>query len=113
MNFLAAFAMGTANRDKELMVFDWDRAAEIIKARKAHSASAGLSRDWGATSAVIFYDGKPTPPGDPDTYLASTWARPELCVDGKTFGCFKMQSETPGWDAETYWPESARAKLSE
>lgn len=31
MNTLSAFAMGAANRGKELMVFDWDKAAKLIK----------------------------------------------------------------------------------
>ena len=31
MDTLQAFAIGEANRDKELMVFDWDKAVSIIK----------------------------------------------------------------------------------
>lgn len=31
MDTLLAFEMGRANRGKELMVFDWDKAATIIK----------------------------------------------------------------------------------
>lgn len=30
MNTLDAFVMGKANRDKEMMVFDWDKAARLI-----------------------------------------------------------------------------------
>ena len=42
MNTWAAFAMGEANRGKELMVFDWDKAARLIKERKPECAYAGV-----------------------------------------------------------------------
>ena len=35
MDSMNAFMMGQANRGKELMVFDWDRAATIIKDKNA------------------------------------------------------------------------------
>ena len=38
-----AFAMGEANRHKELKVFDWDRAAQLIKEKQPEIARAGLS----------------------------------------------------------------------
>jgi hypothetical protein len=56
-------------------------------------------------------DGKPVPEDDTYVYLASTWATPELDIDGDVIECYRMQSETPGWDSGTYWPESARALL--
>jgi len=31
MNTWTAFAMGEANRRKELMIFDWDKAARLIR----------------------------------------------------------------------------------
>jgi hypothetical protein len=43
MNTISAFAMGTANRDKESMVFDWEKAARLIKERGA--SNAPLSRE--------------------------------------------------------------------
>ena len=106
MNTLAAFAMGVANRDKDLMVFDWDRAAFLIKKKGAKNASAGLSGDWEYTADEIWCDGEI--PEDPCTYLASTWSAPELEIDGVCIPCYKMASETEGWDAKTFWPESAR-----
>ena len=105
MNTLDAFAMGEANRGKELMVFDWDKAARIIKERKAESAAAGLRGDWEYTGGVIFEDGKPCK--DDYTYLASTWAAPELSVDGDVIPCYNMQSEVPRWGYNTKWPKSA------
>jgi hypothetical protein len=107
MDSLKAFAMGEANRNRELMVFDWDQAARLIRERKPSQASAGLAGDWEYTGGPIYADGKPIPAGETYTYLASTWAKPELDLDGSTSPCFRMASQTPGWDSGTYWPASA------
>ena len=40
--------------DKEVMVFDWDKAAEIIKKRKPTYAAAGLRQDWENTGGLIY-----------------------------------------------------------
>lgn len=111
MDTLAAFAKGQANLGKELMVFDWDRAAEIIKERGATSAAAGLSQDWEWTGGEILKDGKPVPEDETYVYVASTWATPELEIGGEIIDCYRMESETDGWDAKTYWPKSARSIL--
>jgi hypothetical protein len=100
-----AFAMGEANRDKELMVFDWDKAARLILESGCTEASAGLRDDWEYTGGMI-YKNNGIYMGD-YTYLSSTWAVPELCIDGRLIECYRMQSETPGWDSDTKWPESA------
>lgn len=113
MDSMSAFAMGQANRNRELKVFDWDKAARIIKERNAKEAGAGLAGDWEWTGGRILAGGLLVAREDTYTYLASTWATPELEVDGETMDCFKMQSETPGWHSGTYWPESARAILAE
>lgn len=105
MDTFTAFARGSANRDKELMVFDWDRAAEIIKERQPKYASAGLAGDWEWTGGTIFEDGREII--DNYAYLASTWATPELNIDGEIYDCYKMQSEVPEWNSSTKWPESA------
>lgn len=106
MNTLEAFMMGEANRGKEEMVFDWDKAARLIKESGCKSASAGLRSDWEYTGGSIFKKGEPN--FDSYTFLASTWAVPELRIGNKPLvECYKMQSETPGWDADTKWPESA------
>ena len=104
MNSYWAFAMGEANRGCELMVFDWDKAAQLIKEHRPDYASAGLRSDWEWTGGVIYEDGEPA---DNYTYLASTWAIPELSLDGEIIECYKMQHEAPDWDAHTKWPESA------
>lgn len=112
MDTISAFARGMANRGKEEMVFDWDKAARLIVDRAAKSASAGLQGDWEYTGGLIFTNGTPVPEDEAYVFLASTWATPELEIDGETFECYRMESETPGWDAKTYWPESAVAILS-
>lgn len=110
MDSMTAFMMGEANRNKELMVFDWDEAARIIKASSAKLAEAGLSGDWEYTGGVI-YNEKPIM--DEYTYLASTWAKPELMVDGEVIDCYKMQSLVPEWGCETKWPQSSLDILNE
>ncbi|MDE1139926.1 MAG: hypothetical protein PW999_09785 [Paraburkholderia tropica] len=110
MDTMSAFVMGQMNRGKELMVFDWDRAAQLILEHKPQSAEAGLSGDWEWTGGEIYRDGEPVL--DSYTYLASTWATPQLELDGEQFDCYRMQSETPDWDSETKWPESALKALN-
>ena len=105
MDTLKAFAMGEANRGKELMVFDWDKAAKRIAEVHPESASAGLSGDWGWTGGEIYCDGKPIK--SEYTFLASTWATPELEMDGDVEPCYRMKSEVPDWDSDTKWPDSA------
>lgn len=106
MDTLTAFAIGQANKHKELMVFDWIKAAEILKERNTLNAYAGLSGDWEWTGGEILRDGKI--PDDTYTYLVSTWAKPELVIDGEVIECYKMQSETNGWDEDTFWPDEAK-----
>jgi len=105
MDTLSAFAIGQANKDKEPMVFDWIKAAKEIKKRKAKEASAGLSQDWEWTGGAILKNGKPYKKDD--TFLASTWAVPELKIGGKIIPCYIMQSERPSWDSHTKWPKEA------
>jgi hypothetical protein len=107
MDSMLAFAMGEANRGKPSMVFDWDKAARIIKSYGAKEASAGLSGDWEYTGGPILRDGQPVPADDTYTFLASTWATPELEVDGETIDCWRYQTGDDDCDSGTYWPESA------
>ena len=106
METMEAFAMGEANRGKELMVFDWIKAAKWIKEKGLANVAAGLRSDWEWTGGNILEDGKI--PDDSYTYLASTWAVPEIEFDGNVESCFIMQSESPGWDSKTFWPKEAR-----
>lgn len=111
MDSMSAFEMGQANRGKEMMVFDWDKAAKLIKESGFKDAMAGLASDWEWTGGYIFKNGKPI--DERETYLASTWATPELDLDGEIIDCYKMKSETDGWTAETLWPNSALKILKE
>lgn len=111
MDTVSASICGLANKGKERKVFDWVQAARIIKKRGAKNARAGLADDWEWTGVDILKNGVPVPQEDTCVYLASNWATPELNVDGEVMDCYKMQSETPGWDSDTYWPEEARKEL--
>lgn len=109
MDSMRAFAMGQANRGRELKVFDWIKAATILKERGATSAEAGLAGDLEWTGGTILENGKPLSKDDTYCYLASTWATPVLLIDDEEIDCYKMQSETPGWDSGTIWPPEALA----
>ena len=112
MDTLQAFAMGEASRGRPIMVFDWDKAAAIIRNGHVQSARAGLSGDWEWTGGDILADGKPVPADDTYTDLASTWAEPELLIVGEAcVPCWRYEDEAPGWDPKTYWPNSALAIL--
>ena len=117
MDSILAFAMGEANRGKDLMVFDWNKAAMLIKKSGVDSASAGLNSDWEYTGGPIFSDGKPVPEDDTYVYLASTWATPAIEIGNKIYDCFIMESEVPEeWGdnyAKIYWPESALKIIKE
>ena len=111
MNSFAAFAMGVANRGKELMVFDWDKAARLICERKPEYADAFLQLDREWTGGCIFENGGWT--RNSYTYLASIWAIPTIDIDGEEIECYRMQHEVPDWGSDTKWPESAVKILEE
>lgn len=105
MDNFSAFAMGAANQGKPVKVFDWIKAAKLIKESGAKTASAGLSGDWEYTGGNIFEDGKPN--REDYTYLASTWAIPELELDDETIDCWIYQKDSPNWNSDTKWPKEA------
>jgi hypothetical protein len=112
MESMAAYAKGEANRGNEMMVFDWNKAARLIRDEQPTRAGAGLQSDWEWTGGAIYRDGAPVLPDDTYTYLASTWATPELSMDGELQDCFVMESEAPvvdgmHWTSGTYWPQCA------
>jgi hypothetical protein len=96
----------------EPKVFDWLKAAELIRERKPEEACAGLAGDWEYTGGAIYRNGAPVPKDETYVYLASNHATPGIELDGETIPCFKLKSQTPGWGAETYWPEEALAILN-
>lgn len=93
-------------------VFDWDKAARIIKERNPQRAAAGLREDWFWTGGTIWRDGKICT--DEPPYLLSYWATPIIILefeDGEEeIECW-MQADESEWDEDTNWPESARKIL--
>lgn len=100
---------GKINKGREPKVFDWCKAAKLIKDRNAILAIAGLSEDMAFTAGEIF---NKEPIKDSYTYLASTWATPIIKIDGVEIPCYKMQSEVPDWGKHTVWPDEALAIIS-
>ena len=109
---MVAFALAQANKGGVGKVFDWDKAASIIKERKAERAMAGLAEDWFWTADVIYEDYKPFLDAGP--YLASLWATPVIILDDDDEGieCWRRM-DTCDWTSGTVWPRSALAKLKE
>ena len=104
MDTMQAFMINMASQGCRPRVFDWDKAARIIREKQPREASAGLRDDWEWTGGTIYEDGHPV--RDDYTYLASNWAIPELTLDGETMECWTWEDETK-WDADTKWPKSA------
>lgn len=111
MDTMTAFMMGEMNRDKPMKVFDWNKAASIIKEKGIEDADAGLIEDWFATGGTILSDGKIVSEDDTYVYLVSTWATPVLRYGGTSEECYIMEDDVPKeWDGDSgvYWPKSAR-----
>lgn len=108
---MTAYFRGQAARaaGSPMKVFDWDKAARIIKEKKPEHAEAGLIEDWSSTGGMIYNNGKPVPEEDTYVYLASIWATPTLILNhwDEEIECWVYQSEKPEWNERTYWPESA------
>jgi hypothetical protein len=95
MDTLSAYAMGMANRGREMKVFDWDKAVDIILSRNPQHADAGLVEDWSWTAGSIYEYGKPVSKEDYYAHLCSTWATPVLRIDDETIECWIMESQIP------------------
>lgn len=95
-----------AHKHDEPKVFDWIKAAEIIKEKKAMNAEAGLIEDWFWTGGSILHDGAFVLEND-NLYLSSLWATPVICIDGKFEECWVRESEAHGWGSGTIWPPEA------
>ena len=72
--------MGEANRGKEMMVFDWNKAARLIRERKPECASAGIRSDWEYTGGTIYEGGEAVV--DDYKKLSSKWVGHETDIDG-------------------------------
>ena len=88
-------------------VFDWTKAAEIIKEKQCKEAMAGLDEDWYWTADYIVEDGKAKVKNG--CFLASNWATPVLDIEGERVECWfpLMKSERHTYDANGFWPKEA------
>lgn len=106
-------AQAASKRGDKVRVFDWIAAANIIKHQKPQHVYAGLAGDWENTSDVIWTAENGIPTSRGDTYLSSVWAAPEICIDGEFEECWIYEDESPGWEAQTFWPDEARHIIEE
>lgn len=97
-----------AHKYDEPKVFDWIKAAKIIKEKKAMNAEAGLIEDWFWTGGSILNDGAFVLEND-NVYLSSLWATPVICIDGQFEECWIRESKAHGWGSGTMWPPEALA----
>lgn len=117
MDTLTAIYRAEINSRQPIMVFDWNKAARLIKENIStlDSAEAGLENDWEWTGGYIYRNNKPD--FDSYTYLSSNHAKPKLILIFKdnseiAFYCFILETETE-WNSDTKWPKSALDILSQ
>ena len=97
----------------KLKVFDWARAAEILRERGLPDAEAGLQNDMEWTGGSIMRDHKPVPREETYTFLASIWATPILVINDEEISCWKYDDNSHNTAAaETYWPDYAVQALT-
>jgi hypothetical protein len=110
-----AIANSAASMGAKFRVFDWHKAAELIRERKPKLAMAGLEMDMEYTAGVIFERGLPQMDGS--AYLASNWAIPVIELDGEEIPCWIWEFNEGhdwgnDWNENTRWPNSALAILN-
>lgn len=121
LSFLGAdvFAKGLQNRGQTHKVFDWDKAASIIKEHLIKHpdliAEAGLQGDWEYTGGVIFKDKQPT--SENYTYLSSNWATPTLILswedeEQEELDCWTYMENECRFDSSSKWDEGSLAILN-
>jgi hypothetical protein len=93
--------------EEDFRVFDWDKAAQIIREHQPETADAGLMEDWSCTAGAIWHNGQIVPEDETYTYLGSGWATPLLVLDGnEEIECWVYEKDS-NFDSGTYWPQSA------
>ena len=118
MDTMTAFAMSQANISNKRMVFDWDKAVNIIQKRGLKNCGAGLASDFEYTAGMILSNGIPIT--NDYTYLASNWATPQLIIycdsdDGlldydEVVDCWVWEDET-SYDESTKFPKNLIEKV--
>lgn len=97
----AMFQFGHISKDKCDMVFDWEKAAQIIKDTRPYIAYAQLEEDWEKETRKIYQGGIPVY----SETVHSQKYRPMLVVNSeKPIPCFKMEYDTNGMEP---WPTRA------
>lgn len=96
----------------EMMAFNWDLAAEIIKQRFVQHpdliAEAGLQGDWSYTGGCIFAEGEAII--SEYTYLSSNWAIPTLILswDGDEQESIECYCEADDrFNSDSKWDEES------
>ncbi len=121
LSFLGAdvFAKGLQNKGQTHKVFDWDKAAKIIKEHLTKhpdlTAEAGLQGDWDYTGGVIFERGTHT--NDHYTYLSSNWATPTLILswedeEQEELDCWAYMENGCRFDSSSKWDEESLVILN-
>lgn len=113
LSFIEGFTdgRGQANRAAgvSLKMFDFEKAAEIIKDRFSKHpdlvAEAGLQGDWAYTGGEIFENGKPT--NESYTYLASNWAPPTLILSWDGREQEELECSKEGDNSGAKWDEKS------
>lgn len=95
----------------DLLIFDWDKAVQLIKKNNIKNAKAGLKGDWLLTNGLILKNGKPV---KEYTYLSSPYCIPILrdLDSDKDYECFLPESETE-YNFESTWNDDLISKLEE
>jgi hypothetical protein len=98
-------ARNQASDEIRYITFDWEKAATIIRDRRARNATAGLQGDWDATNVVIYRNGDIV--RHPSVRLTTQSYVPILVLDDNT--------ERPCWrvgeDFGEQWPDGALSIL--
>lgn len=89
-----------------MKVFDYEKAARLIREHQSEYATAYLAEDGGETYGVIYKDGKAVL--DSDAFLRSTWATPVIIIDFEVIECWK---KVEGNDYPIDWTPEALAIL--
>jgi hypothetical protein len=88
-------------------VFDWDRAAEIIREHRPKSVVVGRKGDTTGFIEPIYADGEVAPRGAVAPTLVSFLPLVLRLDWGEEVECWAYDFEHPEWTAETWWPSSA------
>jgi hypothetical protein len=99
----------SSQNTEDRKVFDWIKAAQLIRDRQPSEAVAGLSEDMSWTAGTIYLNGNIV--SDSYLYLASDWATPVVVLDGEEIECYTVMPARLAYDRPV-WSEEARQILT-